>query len=175
MALAAALCATSIWAQEAPPNAPKFVKSIQLPGIEVRYLDFKWDPEAFAAIETGKGTNPVGRRSWALARLTLQQDPLHWEKRTIPVGPSIVILNPAQGNAPATLEVRSIDMRDIFVDMNVVAEPPPGDSYGKVPAVFAKTADTAARLVVSMTPRGNALDLKIHYGDRLATLTFTKD
>ena len=173
--LAAALCAGSLWAQEAPPNAPKFVKSVQAPGgVDVRYLDFKWDPVAFAAIQTG-GANPVARRSWVLARLLLQEVPFHWQGRTIPVGPSLLILNPAQGGAGPTLELRQVDMRDIFVDMNVIAEPPPGDSYGKVPAVFSKTPDTAARLEVSLTPRGNALDLKIHYGDRLATLTFTRD
>ncbi len=172
-ALAAAVFAGSLWAQEAPPNAPKFVRSVQAPGVDVRYLDFRWDPDAFAAIEKG-GPSPVGRRSWVLARLLLQEAPLHWKGRTIPVGPSLLILNPAQGSAGPTLELRDVDMRDIFVDMNVIAEPPPGFTYGKAPAVFSKTPDTAARLDVSLGERGNLLDLKIHYGDRQATITLTR-
>ena len=38
------------------------------PGLDVRYLDFKFDEEAFATLEKG-GSHPVGRRSWVLARL----------------------------------------------------------------------------------------------------------
>lgn len=60
-------------AQEAPPNAPHVVKYLKAPGLEVRYLDFGWNPEAFAALEQG-GDHPVGRRSWVLARLLLPRD-----------------------------------------------------------------------------------------------------
>ena len=72
--------------QEGRPNAPKFVRFAKAPGLEVRYLDFRWDEEAFTALEKG-GSHPAAQRSWVLARLLLQQDPLHWNGKTIPVGP----------------------------------------------------------------------------------------
>ena len=65
------LLGASLVGQEAPPNAPKFVKSVKAPGVDVRYLDFRWDEEAFATLEKG-GTHPAGQRSWVLARLLHQ-------------------------------------------------------------------------------------------------------
>ena len=71
--------------QEAPANAPKFIKFAKAPGLEVRYLDFKWDEEAFHALENG-GSHPAAQRSWVLARLLLQQDPLRWNGKIISGG-----------------------------------------------------------------------------------------
>ena len=92
------LLGSRVIGQEAPPNAPKFVKSVKAPGVDVRFLDFRWDEEAFATLEKG-GTHPAGQQSWVLARLLLQEVPLHWKGRTIPVGPSLLVLNPAKGRA----------------------------------------------------------------------------
>ena len=38
--------------------------------------------------------------------------------------------------AGPTLELRYIDMREVFVDLNVIAEAPPGEAYCQLPAVF---------------------------------------
>ena len=159
--------------QEAPPNAPKFVKYAKAPGLEVRYLDFRWDEEAFTALEKG-GSHPAAQRSWVLARLTLQQEPLHWNGKTIPVGPSILVLNPRKGNVGPTLELRYIDMREIFVDMNAIAEPPAGETYQIAPASFGMANALAERLDVSVAEKGKAFDLSVHYGNRRATITLTR-
>ena len=66
----------------------------------------------------------------------LEQDPLKWNGKSIPVGPVMLVLNPRKGGVGPTLEARYIDMREVFVDLGVIAEPPPGDTYQKVPAVF---------------------------------------
>ena len=42
------------------PNAPKFIKTTEAPGLKVRYLDFRWDEEAFTALEKG-GSHPAAR------------------------------------------------------------------------------------------------------------------
>lgn len=63
--------------QEMPKNAPHFVHSVKAPGIDVRFLDFKWDPVVFETLEKG-GTAPAGRRSWVLARILLTTDPMRW-------------------------------------------------------------------------------------------------
>lgn len=159
--------------QEAPPNAPKFVKYAKAPGVEVRYLDFRWDEEAFGALEKG-GSHPAAQRSWVLARLLLQMEPLKWNGKTIPVGPVILVLNPGKGSVGPTLELRYIDMREVFVDMNVIAEPPPGETYQKAPASFGTVDSVAQRLDVTVVEKGNAYDLSVHYGNRKATITLTR-
>jgi hypothetical protein len=170
---ASSLFAWPLFAQEVPPNAPKFVKSVKAPGLEARYLDFRWDAEAFEALEGG-GAHPAAQRSWVLARLTLQTEPLRWNGKMIPVGPAILVLNPRKGSAGPTLELRYIDMREVFVDMNVIAEPPPGETYQKAPAAFQKVATTLPRLEVSLREKERAYDLTVHYGDREATITLTR-
>ena len=77
------LVGSSLIAQEAPPNAPKYVKSVKAPGLEVRFLDFRWDEQAFTALEKG-GPHPAAQRSWVLARLNLQLEPLKWNGKTFP-------------------------------------------------------------------------------------------
>ncbi len=169
----AVLPGSALLGQEAPPNAPKYVKSVKAPGLEVRYLDFRWDEQAFNALEKG-GSHPAAQRSWVLARLMLQLEPLKWNGKLIPVGPALLVLNPARAGAGPTFEIRYIDMREVFVDMNVIAEPPPGETYQKLPAVFQKVGDTVPRLDVALQEKGNAFDLTVHYGDRKATVTLTR-
>jgi hypothetical protein len=173
--LVGAFLAAAPVTQEMPANAPHFVHSVKAPGIDVRFLDFKWDPVVFATLEKG-GSAPAGRRSWVLARILLTTDPMRWEGTMIPVGPTLLILNPARGSVGPTFELRHVDMRDVFTDMNVVAEPPPDETYKIAPAVFRKAAGTANRLDVSLNTKGakgNVFELLVHYGDREATLTLT--
>jgi hypothetical protein len=167
------LMASAGASQEAPPNAPEFVKYAKAPGVEVRYLDFRWDEEAFDALMKG-GAHPAAQRSWVLARLTLQQEPLRWKGKLVPVGPAILILNPMKGGSPATLEIRYIDMREIFVDMNVIAEPPPGETYQKAPAQFEKANSIAPRLAVAIQEKGRDYELFVHYGNRKTSLTLSR-
>jgi len=174
----AALAATLVLAlpvagQEISPNAPKFVKSVKAPGLEVRFLDFRWDEEAFKSLEQG-GPHPAAQRSWVLARLMLQTDPLKWNGKMIPVGPALLVLNPKKGKDPATFEIRYIDMREVFVDMNVIAEPPEGETYAKAPAVFTKVDDTLPRLDVTLKDNGQSYDLGVQYGNRKTTVTLTR-
>jgi hypothetical protein len=187
VALVGALCATftpplsaqdppphAPYPSDVPPNAPHYVRSADVPGLNLRYLDFKWDPEAFATLEKG-GSHPVGRRSWVLARLLTRLAPFRCEGKLVPVGPSLLILNPAGQGAGPTLELRYIDMREVFVDLNVVAEPPPGETYCKLPAVFRKVDTSAGRLVVSLTEGKGTIDVVSHYGDREARVTLVRN
>jgi hypothetical protein len=160
-------------AQELPPNAPHFVKSVDVPGLDLRYLDFKWDEEAFTTLEKG-GPHPVGRRSWVLARLITTLKPFRCEGKTVPVGASLLILHPARAGAGPTLELRRVDMREIFVNMNVIAEPPPGETYCQAPAAFRKVDTKAGRLEVTLTEGKGSIDVTTHYGDREARLTLVR-
>lgn len=168
-----ALLAGSGLAQEVPKNAPHFVRTVKVPQLEVRYLDFGWNPEAFAALEKG-GDHPVGRRSWALARLVLPWDILKWEGKTLAVATYLLILHPSKGGAGPTFEIRRIDMREVFGDLNVIAEPPPGETIGVIPALFEKVATTADRLEVTLTDKTQTIELFVHYGDRQGKLVLAR-
>jgi hypothetical protein len=168
------LLGSALTAQEKPKNAPDFVKSVKAPGLDVRYLDFKWDEAAWDAMENG-GTHPAAQRSWVLARLMLQRESLKWEdSKRIRVGSALLVLNPRKGPKAMSLEIRYVDMREIFTDMNVIAEPPPFESYRTAPALFEKVAAVAPRLELGLEERGNMYDLTVHYGDRQTTITLTR-
>jgi hypothetical protein len=168
----ALLAGASAPAQE-PKNAPKWVKSVKAPGFELRYVDFKWDEAAFDAMEKG-GNHPAARRSWVLARLMLLLEPLKWNGKVIPVASSLLVLNPARAGAGPTLEIRSVDMREIFTKMNVIAEPPEGITYATAPAVFGKAGAVAPRLEVTVAEKDRALVIGVHYGDRAAAVTLDR-
>jgi hypothetical protein len=159
-------------AGQRPSNKPDFVKSVSAPGLGVRFLDFKWEEAAFDALMNG-GSHPAAQRSWVLARLMLHTDPMKWNGKTIPVGTTLLVLNPRRGAEPATLHLQYVDMREVFVDMNVIAEPPPGEVYGKVPAVFEKVAETLPRLGVEIEEKGKDLNLEVQYGNRRTVVTLT--
>jgi hypothetical protein len=138
----------------AHPNAPKFVKFAKAPGLQINYVDFKWDEAAFQALQQGTTDHPAARRSWVLARLMVQT-PVKWQGRTIGVGSALLVLNPARAGTGPTLHIQYVDMREVFVDMNVIAEPPEGRIYGTVPADFVKADTLAPRLVVSLNQNGD--------------------
>jgi hypothetical protein len=170
----AVLIASPLLAQAKSKNAPDFVKSAKAPGLDVRYLDFKWDEAAFDAMENG-GDHPAAQRSWVLARLMLQRESLKWgDSKRIPVGSALLILNPRKGATGLTFEIRHVDMREIFTDMNVIAEPPPDVTYRKAPVTFTKVDTLAPNLEVGVQEKGNAYDLTVHYGNRQATITLTR-
>ena len=171
---AAVLLGAPAGAQQKSANAPDFVKSVKAPGLDVRYLDFKWDEALFDAMEHG-GAHPAAQRSWVLARLMLQRESLKWENsKRIPVGSALLVLNPKKGATGPTLEIRHVDMREIFTDMNVIAEPPPDVTYRIAPVVFATVDATAPRLEVGLQEKGNTYELTVHYGNRQTSITLTR-
>ncbi|TDI39996.1 MAG: hypothetical protein E2P02_17615 [Acidobacteria bacterium] len=115
---------------------------------------------------------PEAKRSWAIARL-YPEKPIMLDGKRISGG-NLLVLNPARGDSPMTLEVRVIDMRDLFVNVNVVAEPPPGQKLFEEPARFEKVDSVAERLTLALREGDKTIELSIHYGDRRATLTFER-
>jgi hypothetical protein len=152
-------------------NAPTFIKAVERADVKARYLDFKWDQEAFEALEKG-GDLPAAKRSWVIARL-YPSKPIQIDGKTISGG-NLLILNPARDDTPMTFEVRVIDMREVWVDPNVIAEPPPGRTLYLKPARFEKTGTVADRLTLALSEGDGKVKLSIHYGDRLAELEFVR-
>jgi hypothetical protein len=85
-----------------------------------------------------------------------------------------LILNPSRAGAGPTLEIRYIDLREVFTNLNVVAEPPPGETYYQGPAAFRKVDKMAGRLELTLTEGKGSIDIVTHYGDREARLTLVR-
>jgi hypothetical protein len=152
-------------------NAPTKIINVTQFGVKVRYLDFKWDKEAFEALE--KGGNTYGaQRSWAIARLYPSKAIIVDGKRI--ADGNLLILNPARGDKPMTLEVRAIDMRKVFKEGSVIAEPPEGKTLHIEPADFKKVDSLAERLAITLSEGDGTLKLSIHYGNRMAAMEFER-
>ncbi len=165
-----ALSISNVGAQQ-EKNMPTQITTVEHGDVRVRYLNFKWDEEAFEALEKG-GDMPGAKRSWAIARL-FPAKPIKLGGKVISGG-NLLILNPASGDTPMTLEVRVIDMREVFADMNVIAEPPEGRTIYKGPAGFEKVDTVAERLTLAISEGDGKIKLSVHYGDRMVILVFDR-
>lgn len=167
MCVALLVVAGPVFAQQ---NLPEFLIQSSAGPLELRYVDFAWSPEAFDAMESG-GSHPAAGRSWMLAVLRLR-DPVRFEGRTLPVGASMLVLNPKRGTRPMSLEIRDVDLRDMDLKPNVIGLPPKGETVKEVAAAFEKVGETKDRLEIVATTDGRDTLVVIHYGNRKATLRF---
>lgn len=166
-ALALLLCAVPAQAQDA---LPKFLKFERLRHLDVRYVDFGWNPEAFAAMETG-GRHAAAGREWMLAVLRVE-DPIRWEGRTLPVGPALLVLIPKRAETPMTLEIREVDLRDMLFEPNAIGLPPKkGEKIVAAAARFETVPETSERLAITLSEAGRDMRLTVRYGNRRAELT----
>ena len=161
-----ALTVTAAGAQQ-EKNLPNKLMVIEAGDVKIKYLNFVWDAAAFEALEKGGGAY-AGTRSWALARI-LTPRPITIDGNPVSGG-ALLILNPASGGDPMTLEIRMIDMRDVFTDINVIAAPPEGTTVYKVPANFERVDTVYDRLTMKLDDTGEKMKLSIHYGNRLQVL-----
>jgi len=168
-AMAALVLAGAAWQQA--ENMPTQVTTVQLGDVRVRYLNFKSNEEAFQALEKGSDV-PGAKRGWVIARL-YPDKPIVWNGKPI-YGGNILILNPASGDTPMSFEVRVIDMRDVWVKPDVIAEPPEGTTVYSAPAQFETVPDVAERLTLALSETEGGIQLAVHYGNHLAKLQFTR-
>ncbi len=89
---------------------------------------------------------------------------------TLPVGASLLVLNPRRGESPMSLELRDIDMRTAFFEPNAIGLPPAGEKIQLVPARFESVPEVRERLDMALTADGRDAVLSIYYGNRKATL-----
>ena len=165
-AMVLALGVSGVGARQAE-KMPNKVTNVHLGDVRVRYLNFKWDEEGFKALENGSA-----KRGWAIARL-FPDRPIKIDGRRVSGG-NILILHPASGDTPMTWEVRVINMREVWVSPNVVAEPPEGETIYTTTAKFKEVEDVAERLTVALSDADGKIQLAVHYGNRLATLSFDR-
>ena len=114
----------------------------------------------------------MARRSWMLALLRLQRG-MRFGGKPVLIGASLLILNPKQGNTPFNIELRDIDMRDLYFQANVIGTPPKGQTIGVMPAHFETVPETKQRLEITAAAAGNDTVITVHYGNRKTTVTLT--
>ncbi len=91
-----ALSLSTVGAQQ-EKNMPTSITTVEHGDVRLRYLNFKWDEEAFEVLETG-GDLPGAKRSWAIARL-YPAKPIKINGKLISGG-NLLVLNPASGDTP---------------------------------------------------------------------------
>jgi hypothetical protein len=171
LALLALAVPTQIPKEPAKDLSMHFLKA---PGIEVRFVDYHWQPALFDAMEKGTTTIPEARRNWVIARVVLDQRPLTLEKARLPVGNYALAWWPNLDGKGMAIEMRRVDMRDVFPDVNAIAPAPRGETIYKGPARFETTSPLAPRFDATLGEEGGTVTLTIRYGDRRLLLPLVR-
>jgi len=163
-----------------PAQVPKepakdlFLHSANVPGVEIRFVDYHWQPAIFEAMASGKGDVPEARRNWVVVRMILDARPLTLEGTRLAVGNYALALWPNLDGKGMQVEMRRVDMRDVFPDVNAMAPAPRGETFYKGPARFETVSPLAERLDVQVAEADGVVVLALRYGDRRLALKLTR-
>jgi hypothetical protein len=148
--------------------------SAKVPGVEIRFVDYHWQPALFEAMASGKGDVPEAKDNWVLARIVLAEQPLTLEGKRLRVGNYGLALWPNLDGKGMMIEMRRVDMRDVYPSLNAMAPLPRGETMYKGPARFETASPLAERLDVQLGEAGGGVTLTLRYGDRRLVLNFTR-
>jgi hypothetical protein len=174
--MAVALLALALPAQvPKEPAKDLFMHSAKAPGVEIRFVDYHWQPALFEAMEKGSSTIPEAKRNWVVARVVLDDRPLTLGSSRLAVGNYGLLLWPNLDGKGMAIEMRRIDMREVYPDVNAIAPAPRGETMYKGPAKFEAGKSLAPRFDIGMGSDDPAkVTLTIRYGDRRLVLTFVR-
>jgi hypothetical protein len=156
------------------PAKDLFLHFLRVPGIEVRFVDYHWQPALFDAMERGDATVPEARRNWVIARVTLDERPLRIRGKLMGVGTYALAWWPNLDGKGMAIEIRRVDMRDVFPDVNALAPAPRGETAYKGPAAFEKVSPLAPQFDATLGEEGGTVTLTILYGDRRLLVPFVR-
>lgn len=166
-----------LFAAQVPKEPAKdlFLRSATVPGVELRFVDYHWQPAIVEAMASGRGDIPEARRNWVFARVILDARPMTLDGARLPVGNYALALWPNLDGKGMAVEMRRVDMRDVFPNLNAMAEAPRGETLYKGVAKFETLEPLAERLEVTLT-QGDAgsVQLTLRYGNRRLPLTLTR-
>jgi len=148
------------------PAKALFMHFLKAPGVEVRFVDYHWQPALFDAMEKGSTTVPEARRNWVIARVTLDQRPLRIHGKAMPVGTYALAWWPNLEGKGMAIEMRRVDMREVLPNLNAIAPAPRGETIYKGPAPFETASPLAPRFDATLGEEGGTVTLTIRYGDR---------
>ncbi len=148
--------------------------SVKAPGLEVRFVDYHWQPALMKAMETGSQEIPEARRNWVLARVMIDDRSLVLEGVRLAVGTYALALWPNLDGKGMAIEVRKVDLRDVYPNMNVMAPMPRGETVYKAPARFEALSPLAPRLDITATDEDGAAVVTVSYGDKRFSVRFRR-
>ena len=90
-------------------------------------MDYHWHPAIFEAMASGKGDVPEAKRNWVVVRVILDARPLTLEGKRLAVGNYALTLWPNLDGKGMQVEMRRVDMRDVFPNLNAMAPAPRGE------------------------------------------------
>jgi hypothetical protein len=90
------------------------------------------------------------------------------------VGSYALTLWPNLDGKGMAVEMRKVDMRDVFPNLNAMAPAPRGETFHKGPARFEPESPVASRLEVTLNEKDGAVVLVLRYGNRRLPLTLTR-
>ena len=175
-----ATIALALMALLIPAQVPKepakdlFMRSAKAPGVEVRFVDYHWQPALFEAMEKGTRAIPEATRNWVVARVMIETRPLTLGGVRMPVGSYAFTLWPNLDGKGMAVEMRRVDMRDVLPNLNAMAPAPAGETIYKGPALFETASPPADRLEVAVTEGQGTVVLTLRYGDRRLALELTR-
>lgn len=155
------------------PTAPArdlFMHTERLPGIELRWVDYHWHPALFQAMETGKGDDPRAKRNWVFARLVLQTKTMTVGGKLLGIGNYGVVLWPNLEGKGMEVEVRYVDMREVYPRLDAMAPCPPGRTMYRGPVTLEPLDPVAERMSVSLAEEGGGVTITLLYGNRRVRL-----
>jgi hypothetical protein len=144
-----------------------------VPGVEVRYVDYHWQPALFDAFEQGQDI-PEAKRNWVLARMILDQRPLTIGEAKLGVGNYAIVLWPNIGGKGMAVEIRQVDMRIVYPSLNALAPAPRGETMYKGPVAFETVDETAPRLDLKLADAEGRVTLTTRWGNRRLVLTLAR-
>jgi hypothetical protein len=156
------------------PARDLFLHTERVPGVELRFVDYHWQPALFAAMEKGGTDEPLATRDWVVARLVLQTRPLTLEGKRLPVGNYAVALWPNADGKGMTVEVRSVDMREVLPNLNAIAPLPKGETLYRGLARFEDVTPLAERMSFVLAEADGGAVATLRYGNRGLKLVLTR-
>jgi hypothetical protein len=147
---------------------------LRAPGVEVRFVDYHWQPALFEAMEKGDAGIPLATRNWVVARITLDERPLRIEGKLMAVGAYALAWWPNLDGKGMGFEIRRVDMREVIPQLNALAPLPRGETIYRGKAEFENTDAVAPRLDAVLDEKGGTVTLAIRYGDRRLLVPLTR-
>lgn len=155
------------------PAKDLFMHSLNAPGLEARFVDYHWQPELFEALEKGADIKEA-KRDWVVARLILDSRPLTVGTARVPVGNYALTLWPNLDGKGMRLEIRRVDMREVYPNLNALAPAPHGETAYVGPASFERLGELQPRLAMTLVEVEGGLNLTVRWGDRRLVLPFVR-
>ena len=174
------IVAAALLALMTPAEVPKapakdlFLHIARAPGVEVRFADYHYQAALFEAMQKGDSAVPEATRNWVVARVVLETRPLTLDGARLGVGNYGLVLWPNLDGKGMMVEMRQIDMRELYPDLNAIAPAPKGETVYKGPARFEASSEMASRLTIALEGKDGGFVLTLHYGTQVLRLAFTR-